>query len=446
MPTPTGNLAYDITINNQAVTNASQLPVVYTLADGTKVYPQGDGSFKDATGKIINPAATPITASMNSATGSTTTPTKLSNVAPAAITATSNDAVNGSQLYQVAVNTSTHLGGGSTVDGNGNVTAPTYNLTAGNPSTGATKAYTNVGDALTGLDTAVNQPLTFAGDTGSELNRKLGSKVNVKGGAMGTLTTGNIGVVADGTDTLNVQLAKDVNLGTDGTLTTGDTTVNNAGVTINNGAAGQPVTLIASGLNNGGNKITNVAMGSNDTDAVNVSQLKTAAAAATTKVEGTQGVNVTANTPVNADGSTTYTVAAKTDNSTIKVDNNGNLTAVTSGISTSAAGDSKANTPTALTTAGEVANAINNSGWNLQANGDTATLVKPSNTVQFLDGKNINITRQGNDLKIATADDVNFNSVTANAITTSGLTVKSGSTINLGGNKVNPTLNTFRGG
>ncbi|STZ04740.1 Haemagglutinin [Moraxella osloensis] len=74
-------------------------------------------------------------------------------------------------------------------------------------------------------------------------------------------------------------------------------------------------------------KITNVAAGTDDTDAVNMSQLEKAQAAATTKVEEADGINVEA-TP-NADGSTTYTVSAKTDGTTTKIDDNGNIAAVT---------------------------------------------------------------------------------------------------------------------
>ncbi len=67
-----------------------------------------------------------------------------------------------------------------------------------NPAgTGTKTTVNNVGAALTALDTAVNQPLSFAGDTGTQISRKLGETLNVKGGATGTLAaTGNIGVVA----------------------------------------------------------------------------------------------------------------------------------------------------------------------------------------------------------------------------------------------------------
>src|SRR5690606_810941 len=87
--------------------------------------------------------------------------------------------------------------------------------------------------------------------------------------------TKNISVTANGADTLTVRLAKDINLGNTGSVTTGNTQVNNAGITLYNGDNGQ-VVLTNNGLNNGNNKITNVADGLLSTtskDAVNGSQL-----------------------------------------------------------------------------------------------------------------------------------------------------------------------------
>ena len=110
----------------------------------------------------------------------------------------------------------------------------------------------------------------YGGDTGTAFKRYLNQQANVRGGVSDEsklTTTDNIGVVSDGIDTLKVRLAKDLT-GLD-SVTTGNTVVNNDGVTINN-----KVSLTDGGLNNGGNKITNVANGENDTDAVNYSQLK----------------------------------------------------------------------------------------------------------------------------------------------------------------------------
>jgi len=69
-----------------------------------------------------------------------------------------------------------------------------------------------VGDALSGLNTAVNQPLTFAGDSGTDSERKLGSTVTIKGGVTdaAALADNNIGVVSDGNGTLDIKLAKEL--------------------------------------------------------------------------------------------------------------------------------------------------------------------------------------------------------------------------------------------
>ena len=92
------------------------------------------------------------------------------------------------------------------------------------------------------------------------------------------------------------------------TVTVGDSVLTDNGLTVGNGKAGKPVSLTKDGLNNGGNKIANVAAGKADTDAVNVAQLKAAAAKATSKVESGNG-NIVVTPEQNADGSTTYKVA-----------------------------------------------------------------------------------------------------------------------------------------
>ncbi|AHG76889.1 YadA-like family protein [Mannheimia varigena] len=169
-------------------------------------------------------------------------------------------------------------------------------------------------------------------------------------------------------------------------------------------------------------KITNVANGTNPTDAVNVSQLEAAKAAATTKVEGTQGVTVTPTD--NPDGSKTYTVAAKTDNKTVTVDKDGNISAVTSNLTNNTNGTVAAPTaPDALVTAKTVADAINNAGFIAKASasagevsGNKDQLIKTGETVTLDAGKNIKITQEDGKFTFATKDDVSFNSVTSNTI------------------------------
>ena len=115
--------------------------------------------------------------------------------------------------------------------------------------------------------------LAFKGDNTTVVKKKLGEQLDIVGGATGTLTDNNIGVNEDN-GKLKVQLAKDVDLTKDGSLTIGDTVVNKDGIKIVNADPNKTVSLTGSGLNNGGNTITNVAAGKNDTDAVNVKQLK----------------------------------------------------------------------------------------------------------------------------------------------------------------------------
>ncbi|MFC2645053.1 MAG: YadA-like family protein, partial [Veillonella parvula] len=138
----------------------------------------------------------------------------------------------------------------------------------------------NIGDLKKGIDGLKKAGLDFAGDRG-EFHRDLGQKVTVKGGVTDESklsTANNIGVISDNNGSLNVRLAKDIT-GINSITTmdnSGHTTVTNGnGITIKNNGGGS-VSLTSSGLNNGGNKITNVAPGeisSTSTDAVNGSQL-----------------------------------------------------------------------------------------------------------------------------------------------------------------------------
>ena len=124
--------------------------------------------------------------------------------------------------------------------------------------------------------------MKFAGDDGQAddtkvIKKHLNNVVDIIGGADKDklTTTDNIGV-NNVNGKLKVQLAKNVDLDADGSLTTGATKVDNNGVTITAPAGGTTtdVKLTKDGLDNGGNKIVNVKAGENDTDAVNLKQLK----------------------------------------------------------------------------------------------------------------------------------------------------------------------------
>ena len=124
---------------------------------------------------------------------------------------------------------------------------------------------------------------THAGDTTE--NIKNGKTVDMQAGKNLVVTQTNDG---NGNTTVNYALNKDVDLGTNGSLKTGDTTINNDGfkngnttvggngMTINNPTdPAKTVSLTKDGLNNGGNQITNVASGGNvDTNAANIGDIK----------------------------------------------------------------------------------------------------------------------------------------------------------------------------
>ena len=144
---------------------------------------------------------------------------------------------------------------------------------------------------ITNINNTIGKGLNFGGDSGAVINKKLGEKLEIKGGASADLTDDNIGVVSDGTK-LNVKLKKDVNLGPDGSLTVnGKTYVNKDGLNANN------------------QKITNVATGTAGTDAVNVDQLN-AAIAGTAKATTVKAkdANVTVTEGTNPAGGKEYTV------------------------------------------------------------------------------------------------------------------------------------------
>ena len=306
-------------VDAQNLAETAQHPVVYTDASGNRVYKQQDGSFRTRpNGQGNEIAATNVIASLQNAAGSTTDPFKLANVAEGKVAAGSKEAVNGSQLYNAAAKTAEVLGG--SVDNDGNLVAPAYALVDGTPAEGKpAKTYNNVGTALNALNTAVTSPLTFGGDNDTaNFERKLGSRVFVKGGAdAAELSEGNIGVVSNGSDTLNVKLAKELKeLASaefkDADGNTGKISANGVTVTPSAASGKQPVSLTSDGLNNGGNKISKVAKGEADDDAVNKAQLDAAAAAATSKVASGHD-NIVVETVNNSDGSTTYKVATAKD-------------------------------------------------------------------------------------------------------------------------------------
>ena len=252
----------------------------------------------------------------------------------------------------------------------------------------------------------LNDGLKFTGNNESTVNKhKLNTLVKIKGEGVAEAEStnfksaaGNINVKADGTDTLEVQLAKDLKGLNSAEFkdASGDVTkITPAGVAVNkadnlnaDGSVKDPnktVSISNTGVNAGGNKVTNVADGdvnADSKDAINGSQL--------------------------------YNAVATT-----------NLTPNTTG---------KIDTPvdgSKLVNATTVANAINNSGWNVtvnkdggEAEGETVQKVSPGSTVTYIAGQNIKIKQDGMNFTISTTKDLKAENVTATTVNTT--------TINLG--------------
>ena len=292
------------TLTELAVDAQNDKQTAFVDANGNKVVKTTDSTgttegyylesdIDSTTGKAKAGASTvahsDIHVSLLDASGSTTTPTKLSNVADGTVAANSKDAVNGGQLFDVK----------TTADA-------------------ANTAVTTKG-------------IKFDGDTGTTITRKLDETLNIKGNTAtsAVLTDGNIGVVSDGTDTLLVKLARNIDLGTNGSVTTGNTKISNSGLTSKDAAGNKTIvnssgvsftdnagnatgpSITKDGISAGNKTISNVATAVNSTDAVNKGQLDAAIAAIPTT-----GGATTLKTA--ADNSTTGTVALATQSLTVK--------------------------------------------------------------------------------------------------------------------------------
>ena len=165
--------------------------------------------------------------------------------------------------FSLVANPATGSNGDYTVDANGDVA-----LTVQDKNHPAQTKTVTIKDVASKSE--VDKGLNFDGDSGTTINKKLGGTVVIKGGATATdLTDNNIGVVSDGTGTLNVKLAKTLT-GLD-SVTASGTTINSGGLTV-----GGKTYVSPNGINANDQKITNVADGNiaaNSKDAVNGGQL-----------------------------------------------------------------------------------------------------------------------------------------------------------------------------
>ncbi|OFT27057.1 hypothetical protein HMPREF3066_01445, partial [Neisseria sp. HMSC03D10] len=177
--------------------------------------------------------------------------------------------------------------------------------------------------------------IAFAGNNGTTDAAKLGETVNLKGDDKNVETEAS----ADG---IKVKLKDEITLTsvTANTLKAGDSVLTNDGLNIAKGTAGSPVSLTKSGLNNGGNKITKVAKGENEDDAVNYAQLKELADKGLTfDADGnTSTSSKKLGERVGIKGGSNITTSADSNNVTVKLNDDITVTSVTA--TTLKAGDS----------------------------------------------------------------------------------------------------------
>ena len=348
-------------------------------------------------------------------------------VAAGAVNATSTEAVNGSQLHKTANSTATHLGGGSAIQSDGSISAPTYSLT---DSTGATVSKNNVGDALDVLNSRMNtvgtpvalnsNPSTgqVAAPTAADANKAAtaGSVATAVNNAVSALESKGLQINADsGTvDTValgeTVKYAGDANIKTKVTdnqigfsladnlnvtsITTGDSKLDTDGLTITGGPS-----VTKTGINAGGKTITNVTAGTisaTSTDAATGGQVY----GALNNVKNVLGSNVS-------------------------IDGSGNLSGNNIG------GTGKTTFSDAIAAAYDKANSAA-AGWKFQVNSAAEQTIEPTNTVKFLNGRNIELSNNGKDITVATKADL-----TADSLTITNGPVINGSGINTNGKNIN---------
>ena len=201
--------------------------------------------------------------------------------------ATKGQAASEEQLNAAQANLANLLGGNAAND-KGNVTTTDIGGTGKD----------NVHDAIAAVKATADKGWNLnANDETSSEKIGAGDTVTFKEGK-------NVKVSRNGKN-ITVATSDDVSFDK---VTVGDSVLTDNGLTVGNGKAGKPVSLTKDGLNNGGNKVSDIAAGEADTDAVNVAQLKAAAAKATSKVDSGND-NIVVTPEQNADGSTTYKVA-----------------------------------------------------------------------------------------------------------------------------------------
>ena len=227
------------------------------------------------------------------------------------------DAVNVAQLRSVNLKYAGDTGKGDVLLDDGTLTVKGEGLLSTEADASGIKLKLKEGDTITDNNGKVVPPTTngvATTDNVAQAINRSGWKVTsvnnggttngsssekVSPGDTVTFSAGKNIVLDQANKQFTYSLNKDVDLTKDGSLTIGDTVINNAGMTITGGPS-----VTKTGINAGNKKITNVAPGTDDTDAVNVKQLKSA------KTEVKAGAGVTVAKSQGAEGQDIYTVSS----------------------------------------------------------------------------------------------------------------------------------------
>ncbi|OOS33025.1 trimeric autotransporter adhesin Ata [Acinetobacter baumannii] len=325
-----------------------------------------------------------------------------------------------------------------------NDTKTELNNTIGNTKT---ELNTKIDSTKTELE---NKGLNFAGNSGSDVHRKLGEKLNIVGGAAASTpaakTSGENVITRTTKDGIQIELLKDSKFDS---VTTGNTTLNTNGLTIKEGPS-----ITRDGINAGGKKITNVADGINAKDAVNKSQLDNLAA----KQHATDDAAVKYDdaktkdkvTLKGKDGTVLDNVKAGHISSTSKEAVNGSqIHKISNSIKNSIGGNTVVNPDGSLTTNNIGGTGKNNINDAISEVKNTATKAKTTVT----EGDNIvvkeTVNKDGStNYEVATKKDLTLNSVATGdtLLNNNGLTIKDGPSItkdgiNAGSKKITDVAN-----
>ncbi len=295
-----------------------------------------------------------------------------------------------------------------------------------------------------------NKGLNFAGNSGADVHRKLGEKLNIVGGAAASTpmakTSGENVITRTTQDGIQIELLKDSKFDS---VITGNTTLNTNGLTIKEGPS-----ITKQGINASGKQITNVADGINAKDAVNKSQLDNLAA----KQNATDDAAVKYDdaktkdkvTLKGKDGTVLDNVKAGHISSTSKEAVNGSqIHKISNSIKNSIGGNTVVNPDGSLTTNNIGGTGKNNINDAISEVKNTATKAKTTVT----EGDNIvvkeTVNKDGStNYEVSTKKDLTLNSVTTgdSVLNNNGLTIKDGPSItkdgiNAGGKKITDVAN-----